>query len=238
MKGWRDDMSEPRLLDTTGRRRSPAATPGHRAGCSPANKGVRYPADPPRIEEIIAVMRQAGSGAHADRVRALIAILWRAGLRISEALALTESDLDPQSGYVLIRAGKGGKRRMVGMDDWAWEHVNTWTTRRIQLPIGPLFCILDGPTRGRAWSATGARAELRQLAAHAGVRRRFAPHQLPARARCRDGPRRNPAAGDPAATRDTPTSGSPRSTSKASTQARSSTPSTTDAHQSSQRAPA
>jgi Phage integrase family len=171
-------MSEPRLLDTTGRRRSPAATPGHRAGCSPANKGVRYPADPPRIEEIIAVMRQAGSGAHADGVRALIAILWRAGLRISEALALTESDLDPQSGCVLIRAGKGGKRRMVGMDDWAWEHVNTWTTRRIQLPIGPLFCILDGPTRGRAWSATGARAELRQLAAHAGVRRRFAPHQL------------------------------------------------------------
>ncbi len=114
-------MSEPRLLDTTGRRRSPAATPGHRAGCSPANKGMRYPADPPRIEEIIAVMRQAGSGTHADRVRALIAILWRAGLRISEALALTESDLDPRSGSVLIRAGKGGKRRMVGMDDWAWE---------------------------------------------------------------------------------------------------------------------
>jgi hypothetical protein len=60
-------MSEPRLLDTTGRRRSPAATPGHRTGCSPANKGMRYPADPPRIEEIIAVMRQAGSGVHADR---------------------------------------------------------------------------------------------------------------------------------------------------------------------------
>jgi site-specific recombinase XerD len=43
-------------------------------------------------------------------------------LRISEALALTESDLDPKTGSVLVRAGKGGKRRMVGMDDWAWEH--------------------------------------------------------------------------------------------------------------------
>jgi site-specific recombinase XerD len=39
-------------------------------------------------------------------------------LRISEALALTETDLDPKTGSVLVRAGKGGKRRIVGMDDW------------------------------------------------------------------------------------------------------------------------
>ena len=78
-------------------------------------------------------------------------------MRISEALALTESDLDPKTGSVLVRAGKGGKRRMVGMDDWAWEHVGRWTEHRIQLPVGPLFCILAGPTRGRGWSATAAR---------------------------------------------------------------------------------
>jgi integrase/recombinase XerD len=41
-----------------------------------------------------------------------------------------------------------------------------------------LFCILAGPTRGRGWSATAARGELRRLAAEAVVRRRFAPHQL------------------------------------------------------------
>ena len=45
-------------------------------------------------------------------------------------------------------------------------------------PVGPLFCIIDGPTRGRAWPATAVRGELRTLAAQAGVRRRFAPHQL------------------------------------------------------------
>jgi integrase len=50
--------------------------------------------------------------------------------------------------------------------------------RRVQLPIGPLFCILAGPTRGRGWSPTAARGELRRLAVRAGVRRRFAPHQL------------------------------------------------------------
>src|SRR5438105_10929763 len=155
-------MSESAFLDVTGRLRSPAATPSHWAGCAPPNKGLRYPADPPTVEEIILVMREAGPGAYADRLRGLIAILWRAGLRISEALALTESDLDPKTGSVLVRAGKGGKRRMVGMDDWPWKHVSR--EHRIQLPIGPLFCILAGPTRGRGWSATASRAELRRLA--------------------------------------------------------------------------
>ena len=144
----------------------------------PSNKGLRYPADPPPVEEIILVVREAGPGPYADRTRGLIAILWRAGLRISEALALTESDLDATTGSVLVRAGKGGKRRMVGMDEWGWEHVARRTEHRVELPIGPLFCILAGATRGRGCSATAARGELRRLAARAGVRRRFAPHQL------------------------------------------------------------
>jgi site-specific recombinase XerD len=45
---------------------------------------------------------------HGDRARALIAVLWRAGLRIQEALDLTEPDLDPRRGPVLVRRGKGG----------------------------------------------------------------------------------------------------------------------------------
>jgi len=45
-------------------------------------------------------------------------------------------------------------------------------------PVGPLFCVINGPTRGRTWSPAAARAELRRTAATAGVRRRFAPHQL------------------------------------------------------------
>jgi len=52
---------------------------------SPRTKGRRYPADPPTVEEIVAVMRQAGHGAHGERLRALIVVLWRAGLRIGEA---------------------------------------------------------------------------------------------------------------------------------------------------------
>jgi site-specific recombinase XerD len=150
--------------------------PGYLCGRAPRNKGMLYPADPPRVEEIIAVMRQAGGDRHGLRVRGLIAVLWRGGLRISEALALSENDVDPRRGSVLVRHGKNDKRREAGMDDWGFEHLAAWLERRIELPVGPLFCVIDGPTRGRAWSATAVRAELRTLAAHAGVRRRFAPH--------------------------------------------------------------
>jgi len=49
-------MSEP-LPDAAGRRRSPARLPEFHAGPPPRNKGMRYPADPPTIEEIATVMR-------------------------------------------------------------------------------------------------------------------------------------------------------------------------------------
>jgi site-specific recombinase XerD len=64
------------------------------------------------------------------------------------------------------------------MDAWAWSAIEPWLTDRVELPVGPLFCVIDGPTGGRAWSASAARLELRHLALQAGVRRRFAPHQL------------------------------------------------------------
>ena len=170
-------MSEP-LLDRDGRRRSPATLPGFHAGRPPRNKGLRYPADPPTVEEIIAVMRAAGDGPNGQRLRGLIVILWRAGLRIQEALSLGEADLDQRRGSLLVRHGKGGRRREVGMDAWGWQQLQPWLDTRVELPIGPLFCIITGATRGRHWANAAARAHLRRTAARAGVRRRFAPHQL------------------------------------------------------------
>jgi site-specific recombinase XerD len=139
---------------------------------------MRYPADPPTVEEIIAVMRDAGDNRHGWRLRALIVVLWRGGLRIQEALTLAEPDLDPRRGSLLVRNGKGGRRREIGMDAWGWEQLRPWLTSRRDLPVGPLFCVIDGPTRGRPWSSAAVRVELRRLANQAGVRRRFAPHPL------------------------------------------------------------
>jgi site-specific recombinase XerD len=64
------------------------------------------------------------------------------------------------------------------MDAWAWSALQPWLEQRAQLPVGPLFCVIVGPTRGQAWSASAARLELHRVAVEAGVRRRLAPHQL------------------------------------------------------------
>jgi site-specific recombinase XerD len=171
-------MTTMSVLDAAGRRRSPATMPGYHAGRPPRNKGIRYPADPPTVDEIVAVMRHAPDDRHGWRLRPMIVVLWRAGLRIQEALALAEHDLDQRRGSILVRRGKGGRRREVGMDEWGWEQLRAWLAARVALPVGPLFCIIDGPTRGRPWSGAAVRSEFRRIAAEAGVRRRFAPHQL------------------------------------------------------------
>jgi integrase len=138
------------------------------------------------VDEIVAVMRHAAGNRHGWRLCAVIVVLWRAGLRVQEALALAEHDLDARRGSILVRHGKGERRREVGMDEWGWEHLRPWLSARAELPVGPLFCIIDGQTRGRPWSGAAVRSEFRRIAARAGIRRRFAPHQLRhARARTR-----------------------------------------------------
>ncbi len=102
-------MTVSAVLDSAGRRRSPATLPGFHAGRPPRNKGLRYPTDPPTVQEIIAVIREAGTDRHGARLRALIVVLWCGGLRIQEALSLSEHDLDPQRGSLLVRNGKGGR---------------------------------------------------------------------------------------------------------------------------------
>ena len=61
--------------------------PGYPPGARPATRDLRYPADPPTVDEIVAVMRHASDDRHGSRLRAMIVVLWRAGLRVQEALA-------------------------------------------------------------------------------------------------------------------------------------------------------
>jgi len=94
----------------------PRPGPGTTPDVRPATRGRLSPADPPTVEEIVAVMHEATDDRHGYRLRALIIVLWRSGLRIQEALALGERDLDPRRGSLLVRNGKGGRRREIGMD--------------------------------------------------------------------------------------------------------------------------
>jgi site-specific recombinase XerD len=152
--------------------------PGYLAGRPPRSKGRRYPADPPRTEEIIAVMRCCGDGLHGARARGLIVVLWRAGLRIQEALDLTELDLDRRRGSVLERSRQGrppargrhgrlGPRATRAMAAGAYAHAGRAAVLRDQRPH----------PRSRV-ASLGSAGALRRRATRAGVRRRFAPHQL------------------------------------------------------------
>jgi hypothetical protein len=141
-------------------------------------------------------------------VRAMIVVLWRAGLRIQEALALAEHDLDHRRGSLLVRNGKGGSRREIGMDEWGWEQLRPWLSARAERPLGPLFCIIDGPpagARGRAPRSAPSSDGSPLSGAQASVRAApTAPRaRLPARAS---------RSTSSSASSGTPTSARPRST--------------------------
>ena len=155
------------------------------AGRPPRNKGPPScrPADRGGDRRGDARDRRDG---HGYRLRALIVVLWRGGLRIQEALALGERDLDPRRGSVLVRNGKGGRRREIGMDAWGWEQLGPGSDARRRAPVGPLFCVIDGPTRGRPWSsANGASSS-----AGSPPKRASAPSAAPAAPRPRRRARR------------------------------------------------
>lgn len=101
--------------DARGYRVPEQSQPGYGKGRRNPAKGRKFPADPPTAMEVVALITGCPDTPSGRRLKALIALLWRSGLRIHEALLLVESDLDVATGSVTVRRGKGGKRRTVGM---------------------------------------------------------------------------------------------------------------------------
>ncbi len=109
------------------------------------------------------------------RNAALLAVLYRSGLRISEALALTPTDLNHAQVELRVRRGKGGRGRVVPIDAAALAFVDRWLKRRAELGakrIDPLFCTLGC---GRLASSY-VRELLPRLAKRAELGRRVHPH--------------------------------------------------------------
>jgi integrase len=128
--GARGEVMSELLVDRAGRGRSPATMPGFHAARPPRNKGLR---SRPIHRGGGDHRRHAAAGdrPHGRRLRGLMVILWRAGLRIQEALPLAEADLDHHRGALRVRRGKGGRRREVGMDAWGWEELQPWLELRV-----------------------------------------------------------------------------------------------------------
>jgi integrase len=166
------------LLDRAGRRRSPATMPGFHAGHPPGNRGLRYPADPPKVEEIIAVMRAAGDDAHGRRLRALIVILWRAGLRVQEALALAEADLISAAAPSWSGAARAGAVARSAWTPGAGTSCNRGSRRGSSCPSGRCYASSTArPAAGSGQAPPPAPTCAEPPSGRASARR-FAPHQL------------------------------------------------------------
>jgi len=152
--------------------------PGYHKGRVPANKGRRYPAEVLTPDEVRALLAQCSETSSLGlRHRALITVLYRTGVRCSEALALSVKDIDLQVGSVAVLHGKGDRRRTVGIDPGATTIVDQWIRRRsalAQTADAPLFCTL----RGTPMDSAQVRLLLPRLARQAGIAKRVHPHGL------------------------------------------------------------
>ncbi len=120
---------------------------------------------------------------HALRDRALLELLYAAGLRISEAIGLDREDLSVDGAFVRV-IGKGDKERLVPVGDIALDWLGRWMAgpRVTLLALGQAAPARGGPLflgdRGRRLARQQAWAAVKRAAARAGLAERVSPHTL------------------------------------------------------------
>jgi site-specific recombinase XerD len=142
-------------------------------------KGQKYPGEVFSPDEVKAILARCNRRAPTGiRDRALITVMYRAGLRVNEALSLLVSDVDTQAGRIRIRHGRNDKARTVGIGDGALAVLELWLAKRRELGLSRngvlLFCTL----KGTRLSDRQVREMLARRAGKAGIERRVHPHGL------------------------------------------------------------
>jgi integrase/recombinase XerD len=111
------------------------------------------------------------------RDRALIVVLYRAGLRASEALDLMPGNIDYEGGTIRVLHGKNDKTRSVAVDDGTLAEIRVWEAERARLGFNGrqrLFCTL----KGTPLSDRQVRAMFARRAARTSITKRVHPHGL------------------------------------------------------------
>lgn len=153
---------------------SSASDAGNGFSVAKSSKGKTFPAETLQRQEVLALL-DACSGEHRARNRALITVLWRAGLRLGEALALRPHDIDHSAQTIRVLHGKGDKARTVGIDKKSLEIIDEWLEEdRSASSNTLLFHTRNGTPIQQAW----VRQWLPRLAKKAGVRRRVHAHMF------------------------------------------------------------
>ncbi len=138
------------------------------------------------VSEVERLLDAAGSDAPDDprlRERALLELLYAAGLRVSEALRLDLEDLSLDGAFVRV-IGKGDKERLVPIGEVAILVLRTWLDGQRAAILGThhVAALRGGPVfvgdRGRRLARQQAWAGVKRAAAQAGLSDRISPHTL------------------------------------------------------------
>ena len=195
----RGQRHDPGLAPTSLRRRAAALKGFYRFAFGEGLIGIDVAAhlDLPRmsrllpetltVAEVERLLEAASQGdvatAAVVRDRALLELLYAAGLRISEALGLDLEDLSFDGGFVRV-IGKGDKERLVPVGDMALDALTAWINgpRVSLLAIGHVEPVRGGPLfvgdRGARWARQQAWGAVKRAAAAAGLPDRVSPHTL------------------------------------------------------------
>lgn len=144
---------------------------------------MKYPVELLTQAEVQALLEACNmrypSGA---RNRALLAVLYRGGLRVSEALALYPKDIDPAAGTLRVLHGKGDKARTVAMDRAAFDILHVWMNFRARIEgvsmESPVFCTVEKGGAGGRLAPVYVRNLFKRLGRVAGIAKRVHPHLL------------------------------------------------------------
>jgi site-specific recombinase XerD len=150
---------------------------GQRAGHQAPNAGRKYPAEPLTPAEVAAIIGQCSLRAPTGiRNRALLTLLYRSGLRVSEILAVRPSDVDMARHSIRLLGTKSGQAQTRGFHPSADDALARWLDTRQALGTGPgkLFCTLVGTPLSDDY----VRGLLHRLGAKAGISKRVHPHGL------------------------------------------------------------
>jgi len=109
------------------------------------------------------------------RLRAMLEVMYAAGLRVSELVGLTMDQLDLSVGYVRVR-GKGGKERVVPIGSRARLAVEGYLRVRPQLPASVKTVFVSN--RKTPMSAVQFWRWVRWAAIQAGIQKTVSPHVL------------------------------------------------------------
>jgi site-specific recombinase XerD len=142
-----------------------------------SNEKTERPGEILSSDEVTQIISGCSSSARSRtgiRNRALLTLLYRSGLRISEALAIRPSDIDLENHSIRLRATKSGGPQTRGFHPAADDALLRWIDTRAKAGIRgrTLFCTLQG---GEVWPQY-VRTLLHRLAEKAGLTKRVHPH--------------------------------------------------------------